>query len=218
MTQTDVAQSAVVALGLSEVLQQLTATADMIVSGVFDDGSYTLAELRQALFIDGRRELQELLVFPSLGIADVGCLLLGDEVEDVTLAASARKLADGLGMVTKPLVVSNACISGLAGMVEGRRLLLARLQEIYGPSVFSDSTTLSETPNGADDFGFSALSAGQRNGEGDFYDEGTGALFWGATEFGSDYAYRLYLYYDADDVHLGYFFKDYAFSVRCLKD
>ena len=35
---------------------------------------------------------------------------------------------------------------------EGRRLLLARLQEIYGPSVFSDATTLSETPNGADDF------------------------------------------------------------------
>ena len=72
--------------------------------------------------------------------------------------------------------------------------------------------------NGADDFGFSALSAGQRNGEGDFYDEGNGALFWGATEFGSDYAYRLYLYSDADDVHLGYFFKDYAFSVRCVKD
>ena len=72
--------------------------------------------------------------------------------------------------------------------------------------------------NGADDFGFSALSAGQRNIGGDFYDEGNGALFWGATEFGSDYAYRLYLYSDADDVHLGYFFKDYAFSVRCLKD
>ena len=49
--------------------------------------------------------------------------------EDVTLAASARKLADGLGMVTKPLVVSNACISGLAGMVEGRRLLLTGLYD-----------------------------------------------------------------------------------------
>ena len=46
---------------------------------------------------------------------------------DVTLAASARKLADALGMVTPPLVVSNACISGLAGMVEGRRLLLSGL-------------------------------------------------------------------------------------------
>ena len=48
---------------------------------------------------------------------------------DVTLAASARKLADALGMVTPPLVVSNACISGLAGMVEGRRLLLSGLYD-----------------------------------------------------------------------------------------
>lgn len=48
---------------------------------------------------------------------------------DVTLAASARKLADELGMVTKPLVVSNACISGLAGMVEGRRLLMTGLYD-----------------------------------------------------------------------------------------
>ena len=49
--------------------------------------------------------------------------------QDVTLAASARKLADELGFVTKPLVVSNACISGLAGMVEGRRLLLSGLYD-----------------------------------------------------------------------------------------
>ena len=48
---------------------------------------------------------------------------------DVTLAASARKLADELGMVTKPIVVSNACISGLAGMVEGRRLLMTGLYD-----------------------------------------------------------------------------------------
>ena len=49
--------------------------------------------------------------------------------EDVTLAASARKLANALGMVTLPLVVSNACISGLAGLVEGRRLLLSGLYD-----------------------------------------------------------------------------------------
>lgn len=48
---------------------------------------------------------------------------------DVTLAASARKLADALGVVTPPLVVSNACISGLAGLIEGRRLLLSGLYD-----------------------------------------------------------------------------------------
>ncbi len=46
---------------------------------------------------------------------------------DVSLAASARKIADALGVNTPPLVVSNACISGLAGLVQGRRLLLSGL-------------------------------------------------------------------------------------------
>ncbi len=48
---------------------------------------------------------------------------------DVTLAASARKIADALGVTTPPLVVSNACISGLAGLVQGRRLLLSGLYD-----------------------------------------------------------------------------------------
>ncbi len=48
---------------------------------------------------------------------------------DVTLAASARRIADALGVVTPPLVVSNACISGLAGLVQGRRLLLSGLYD-----------------------------------------------------------------------------------------
>ena len=46
---------------------------------------------------------------------------------DVSLAASARKIADALGVTTPPLVVSNACISSLAGLVQGRRLLLSGL-------------------------------------------------------------------------------------------
>ena len=47
--------------------------------------------------------------------------LLGKE--DVSLAASARKLADALGMFTAPVVVSNACISGLAALLQGQRML-----------------------------------------------------------------------------------------------
>lgn len=43
--------------------------------------------------------------------------------EDVSLAASARRIADALGMEIPPLVVSNACISGLAGLVQGLRML-----------------------------------------------------------------------------------------------
>ena len=48
---------------------------------------------------------------------------------DVCPAASARIIARELGIPTPPLVVSNACISGLAGMVEGRRMLLAGLYD-----------------------------------------------------------------------------------------
>lgn len=44
---------------------------------------------------------------------------------DVSLAASARALADELGNPNPPLVVSNACISGLAALVQGRRMILS---------------------------------------------------------------------------------------------
>ena len=44
--------------------------------------------------------------------------------QDVTLAASARKLVDAFGNPNPPVVVSNACISGLAALLQGRRMLL----------------------------------------------------------------------------------------------
>ena len=43
--------------------------------------------------------------------------------EDVSPAASARKLAGALGMRGLPVVVSNACISGLAALLQGCRML-----------------------------------------------------------------------------------------------
>ena len=45
------------------------------------------------------------------------------DYEDVSLAASARKIADELGFVSRPVVVSNACISGLAALIQGMRML-----------------------------------------------------------------------------------------------
>ena len=41
----------------------------------------------------------------------------------VSLAASARIIADALGVSTPPVVVSNACISGLAALLQGMRML-----------------------------------------------------------------------------------------------
>ena len=42
---------------------------------------------------------------------------------DVSLAVQARRLANALGVTTQPVVVSNACISGLAALVQGMRMI-----------------------------------------------------------------------------------------------
>jgi 3-oxoacyl-[acyl-carrier-protein] synthase-1 len=45
------------------------------------------------------------------------------DTEDVSLAAAADTLAKGLGVKTTPVVVSNACISGLAALLQGVRMI-----------------------------------------------------------------------------------------------
>lgn len=52
---------------------------------------------------------------------DIGQL----EGGDASLAVPARHLAEALGVPAEPVVVSNACISGLAALVQGMRMLRA---------------------------------------------------------------------------------------------
>lgn len=77
--------------------------------------------------------------------------------QDVTLAASARKLADAFGNPNPPVVVSNACISGLAALLQGRRMLLgggfdhvvvvgAEVQSRFIVTGFQSLKALSEAP------------------------------------------------------------------------
>ena len=72
--------------------------------------------------------------------------------------------------------------------------------------------------NGTDAYAFSALPAGYRNYDGDFYNEGKRADFWSSTEYDSNYAYLVGLYYIDDYAILGYNDENYGFSVRCVKD
>ena len=72
--------------------------------------------------------------------------------------------------------------------------------------------------NNEDAFGFSALPTGSRYYSGDYDDEGYDADFWSSTEDNGTYAYDVYLYYDGEGAILDDDFKDYGFSVRCLKD
>lgn len=73
--------------------------------------------------------------------------------------------------------------------------------------------------NGTDDYGFSALPAGYRDGNNGFFRSvGSSARFWGA--FAPDYydAYYVDLNYDDDVANLNDYPKFFAFSVRCLRD
>ena len=71
--------------------------------------------------------------------------------------------------------------------------------------------------NGIDKYGFNVLPAGIRNNVGNFSGAGEGANFWGATEYGENDAYFLFLYYGNESALLHYINKDLAFSVRCLR-
>ena len=72
--------------------------------------------------------------------------------------------------------------------------------------------------NNEDAFGFSALPAGDRGDDGNYYVVGSYAYFWSSTEGSGDYAYFMDLFYDKERAVLYDDFKDYGSSVRCLKD
>ena len=72
--------------------------------------------------------------------------------------------------------------------------------------------------NGTDAFGFSALPAGYRNNGGYFYRDGRLAYFWSSTESDSYNAYYMDLYYYYKGADLNDSYKNYGFSVRCLRD
>ena len=72
--------------------------------------------------------------------------------------------------------------------------------------------------NGTDAFGFSALPAGYRENNDDYYNEGVLALFWSSSENISFSAYYMGLDFNHDDAGLNYDSKNIAFPVRCLQD
>lgn len=77
-----------------------------------------------------------------------------------------------------------------------------------------------EWPEGTDRFGFGAMASGFRNAKGDFREMGKDADFWVAEESSApSHAPYWNLYYDNDEF-LGDYSKNkqYAYSVRCLKN
>ena len=72
--------------------------------------------------------------------------------------------------------------------------------------------------NGTDPFGFSALPANIRFNDGHFNYENEYAYFWSTDEFSKDYGNTLFLYYNNDNSYMSIRDKNYATSVRCIKD
>ena len=77
------------------------------------------------------------------------------------------------------------------------------------------------TGNGAgtNSSGFSALLAGDRFFAGDFESFGYEAFFWSSSEYDALNASHLDLYYDDNLIYIGLDdYKEYGYSVRCVKD
>ena len=79
------------------------------------------------------------------------------DTQDVTLAVSAHRLGEAFGNPNPVVVVSNACISGLAALLQGRRILLgggfdhvvvvgAEVQSRFIVTGFQSLKALSEAP------------------------------------------------------------------------
>ena len=76
----------------------------------------------------------------------------------------------------------------------------------------------SESGNGTDSFGFSALPTGDGHNDGSYHDDGEKANFWSSTETTSGSAYGMYMNNNYDVAKLDYGDKRYGFSVRCVKN
>jgi uncharacterized protein (TIGR02145 family) len=72
--------------------------------------------------------------------------------------------------------------------------------------------------NGTDLFGFSGLPGGILDYNDDFLFLGRYGLWWSSSEISGSHAWDRYLYYNSSEVLRYGNIKDYAFSVRCVKD
>lgn len=148
-------------------------------------------------------------------------------IDSVSLADDADNPQDcgygkecGVASTRSATLVQGVCPTGwhLPSRAEWNSLFTAVGDESTAGKVLKSQTGWYNRGNGTDAFGFSALPAGGRNGDGEGYNEGDYAYFWSSTELNSSYAYRMYLDYGSVSATLSFKNKDDGFSVRCLKD
>lgn len=95
--------------------------------------------------------------------------------------------------------------------------------EVLESAVGNDGNALKEIGQGSgsgagtNTSGFSALLAGDRRSNGNFYDLGAFGFFWSSTEE-SGSAYVMYLGFDYSEIYIDPGPEDRGFSVRCIMD
>ena len=127
----------------------------------------------------------------------------------------------GYGSTCSPtLPVRGICPEGwhLPSYNEWNALFTAVGGQSTAATALKSQTGWNNNGNGTDAFGFSALPAGNRHDNGDYYGGGYNTYFWSSTEYGSNDAYDMYLNYNNGNAGLGLNYKYNGFSVRCLKD
>ncbi|WP_407448974.1 fibrobacter succinogenes major paralogous domain-containing protein [Fibrobacter sp.] len=89
-------------------------------------------------------------------------------------------------------------------------------QEVAG-AMLKSTSGWNSNGDGTDAYGFSAFPAGYRNVDSGFHNLGNNVTFWSSTEIGGG-VYSMYLNYSYERAFLEDGGKDFALSVRCLKD
>jgi uncharacterized protein (TIGR02145 family) len=72
--------------------------------------------------------------------------------------------------------------------------------------------------NGEDTHGFSALPGGFGYSGVDFGNVGNSGGWWSSSEYDSNYAYLLDMFYYNEDTYYYSIVKSYLYSVRCVRD
>ena len=77
---------------------------------------------------------------------------------------------------------------------------------------------IGESGSATNETGFSALLSGYRGSNGNFYNSGIETYFWSSTQSSSFSSYYMKLVDNVSDIERNYFYKEYGYHVRCIKD
>lgn len=142
-----------------------------------------------------------------------------------TVVADAKATANytTYGVLYNWEAAKAACPSGwhLPDDAEWSQLVVKLGGESVAGDKLKESGTLhwlSPNTGATNETGFTALPGGRRNDDGTFLYSGIIGYWWSNAEFGSNTAWGRGMYYNSDRVSRDACYKEYGFSVRCVKD